>query len=70
LTKDLQRGQISLLFKDVAYNFPEALNDAWPADSALSSLGRVIEMLNWCLPCDALDGAGEIPVTRATSVRL
>jgi hypothetical protein len=42
--------QVSLLLKDVAYDFPEALNNARPADSPLSSLGGVIEMLNWFLP--------------------
>jgi hypothetical protein len=58
LAKDFQRGKVSLLSKDVAYDFPEALSDAWPADSPLPSLGAVIERFNSCLPCDALDRAG------------
>jgi hypothetical protein len=53
LAKDLQGGEVSLLLKDVAYDFPEALNNARPADTALSSLGGVIEMLNWFLPGNA-----------------
>jgi hypothetical protein len=44
--EDLQGGQLSFLLKDVAYHFPEALNDAWSSDSALPSLAGVIEMLN------------------------
>jgi len=70
LAKDFQGGKVSVLFKDVAYDFPEALNDAWPADSPLPSLGGVIEMFNSCLPCDALDRAGRDSRQTATSVRL
>jgi hypothetical protein len=58
LAKDVQGRQVRLLFKDVAYDFPEALNDAWSADSPPPSLGGVIEMFNWFLARDALDGAG------------
>ena len=45
------------LFKDVADDFPEAVNDVWPADSPLPPLGGVIEMLNRCFSRDALDAA-------------
>jgi hypothetical protein len=55
LAKDFQGGKLSILFKDVAYYFPEALNDAWPADSTLPSLGGVNEMFNSYLPRDAPD---------------
>jgi len=55
--KDIPEGQARLLFKDVPNGVSEALNDAWPADSPLPSLGRVIEMLNCCFLRDALDGA-------------
>jgi len=56
LAKDLQGGQARLPFQDVAYDFPEALNDTGPSDSPLPFLGGVIEMVNRWFPRNAVDG--------------
>jgi hypothetical protein len=56
VAKDIQGGDVRLLFEDVPYGVPEILNDAWPADLPRFSLGCVIEMLNGCFPRNALDG--------------
>jgi hypothetical protein len=57
VAKDIQGGHVRLHFKDAPYGVPEALNDAWPADSPRSSLGCVIEMPNSCFRRNALYGA-------------
>jgi hypothetical protein len=70
LAKDFRTGEVSLLFKDFVYDFAEALDDAWTADSALPSFDGVIELFNSWLLCDRWTEPREILVRRAISVRL